>query len=494
MARSGPSLAWRMAAAIALTVGFYSLAVAIAVALLAVAILPWVLAGVSNIGVTIVCGLIGATILFAIFPRRVRFDPPGVRITGAEQLRLVTMVEDEARAIGARVPDEVYATLEANAAVAQRRGRRLMLLGLPLLYVLSERGIRAVIAHELAHYAGGDTRMGPWISRTFDGIARTIHHLTDDHIEEAWTRKVVRRPFVWYGDAFMRITAAILRRQEFAADALAARRGGRDAFCDALERIHSYAPAFDAYWHEEVVTVLNAGRRPPVLAGFGIYLRSSAIERLAVQQLEHESKAITDRYDSHPSLTERLAALNSLPPGDPDDSPPAHALLSHPEELEQALLATLLSPEVADMPALAWDDAARDVWLEQSRALTALHGEVLGAATIGDVGDRVRELGRIIGRLQQREPDLSVESARHVARMLLADALLVALEREGWELEARLGEPVSLHRGDACLEPFTIVRELGEDELQASTWRDRATELGIAEVPLAAARAEAEAA
>ncbi len=46
---AGPSLAGRFAAAIALTIGFYVLALAIAGGLLAVAILPWVLGGSGNI-------------------------------------------------------------------------------------------------------------------------------------------------------------------------------------------------------------------------------------------------------------------------------------------------------------------------------------------------------------------------------------------------------------------------------------------------------------
>ena len=41
-----------------------------------------------------------------------------------------------------------------------------MLVGLPLLQLVTERGLRAVIAHEYGHYAGGDTRLGPWIYRT----------------------------------------------------------------------------------------------------------------------------------------------------------------------------------------------------------------------------------------------------------------------------------------------------------------------------------------
>ena len=49
-----------------------------------------------------------------------------------------------------------------------------MIVGLPLLHLVSERGLRAVIAHEFGHYAGGDTKLGPWIHRTRAAIGRTI--------------------------------------------------------------------------------------------------------------------------------------------------------------------------------------------------------------------------------------------------------------------------------------------------------------------------------
>jgi heat shock protein HtpX len=473
-----------MAAAIALTVGFYTLAVLIAAALLALAILPWALGGAGNIWLSLGSLGLGLTILVAVFPRRIRFEPVGVRVTAAEQPRLVSTIDEEARATGARGPDEVYATLDANASVMQRRGRRVMFIGIPLLHLLSERGIRSVIAHEFGHYAGGDVRSGPWIARTYDGIARTIDHLTDDHVEEPWTLRVVRRPFVWYGSAFMRITAAILRREEFAADAAAARRVGRDAYVAALQRIHAYAPAFDAYWEHEVITVLQSGRRPPVLSGFGTYLRSSAIERLAGEHLEQRRQAVTDRYDSHPSLGERIGALDRLPPGDPDDSPPATALLRDPTRLEQDLLAELVAPEAAELPTLAWDDAAREVYLERAQALADRHGEVLGAATVGELADIVGDLGRVIGRLQQREPELTVEAAPHFAAALLTEALLVALVREGWTVEAGLGEPISVRRGDACIEPYAVVWQLRGDDVAAAGWRQRATELGIAALRL----------
>ncbi len=482
--RTGPSLAWRLAAAIALTIGFYTLAIAIAAALLAVAILPWVLGESSNVWVTLTCFVLGVTILVAIFPRRQKYEPQGVRLTAEKQPRLLAMIDEEARGTGARAPDEVYGTLEVNAAVAQTRGRRVMIVGLPLLHVLSERGLRGIIAHEFGHYAGGDTRLGPWIWRTYDGVARTIDHLSDEDGDEGWTQKAVRLPFIWYGRAFMRITAGIKRRQEFAADRMAANRAGRDTYAEALRRSHAYAPAFDAYWEHEVAAVLGAGRRPPVVAGFAAFLRTSAIDQAASSFLDDQMKEKTDPYDSHPSLSERLAALEDCAPGDADDSPPALDLVRDPETLERELLAALVHPEAADLPALAWDDVGREIYLERARALTGEHGEVLGDATVAELGDRAQELGPLAGRLQQREPELPPEAAADFAATLLAEALLVALADAGWTVDAGLAEPVTACRGDESVDPYEVVGKLRQDTAAADEWRERAAGLGIADLPL----------
>jgi heat shock protein HtpX len=485
MSRSGPSLAWRLAAAIALTVGFYTLALVMAAALLAVAILPWALGGGGNIWVTLTGVVLGLTILVAIFPRRQRFEPHGVRVRADDQPRLLAVIEEEAKAIGARAPDEVYATLEANASVMQvGRRRRVMFVGVPLLHILSERGMRGVIAHEFGHYAGGDTRLGPWIYRTYDGVARTVDYLSDEDGDEGWTQKAVRQPFIWYGNAFMRITAAIKRRQEFAADRVAVGRAGRDTWIETLRRTHAYGPAFDAYWEHEVSAVLLAGRRPPVVTGFGTYLHSSAIEQAADTYLDHQLKERTDRYDSHPSLSERIAAVESCEPGEADDSAPAMALLREPPALETDLLAALFGPEAAELPALAWDEVGREVYLERARALCAEHGEVLGDATVGDLADLTQALGRTAGRLQQRVPDLPPEAAPDFAATLLAEALLVALERDGWTIETALGEPLTLRRGEERLDPYEAVGALRSDSVAVAGWRARAIRLGISDLAL----------
>jgi len=486
---SGPSLKGRFAAAIALTIGFYALALTMAGGLVAVAILPWALGGGGNLWVTLTGLVLGVSILIAIFPRRDRFHPPGVRLTDAEQPRLMRLIDEEARACGERAPDEVYATLEVNAAVLEAgRRRRVMIVGLPLLQLVTERGLRGVVAHEFGHYAGGDTRLGPWIYRTREAIVRTVTHLSDDGGEEGWTQRAVRLPFIWYGKAFLRITNAISRRQEFAADALAAQRAGRDVHVETLRRIHAYAPAFDAYWMNEVVPVLDAGRRPPIGEGFTAFIHSNAVERAATEHLERElTEVVTDPYDSHPSLAERVAAVQDCPAGAPDDSPPADELLHDPVALETAQAAFLFGDEAAaKLRQVDWDAVGGEVYLERARGLVSAHGELLGSATAGRLDTLVGDIGRLAGRLQQREPDLPVEQATDFAAALIASGLLVALEGDGWSVEAPPGEPVICRRGDESVAPYVVVAELREGSVSVEAWRERAAALGVGELVLGA--------
>jgi hypothetical protein len=187
------------------------------------------------------------------------------------------------------------------------------------------------------------------------------------------------------------------------------------------------------------------------------------------------------RRRPHDRLPDRRRRRRGL---DAEGSSPALSLLRDPEALERALLAELVHPEAAELPALAWDDVGREVYLERARALCGEHGEVLGEATVAELGELARELGPIAGRLQQREPELPPEAAPDFAATLLAEALLVALAGAGWTVEAGLAEPVTAGRGDERLNPYEVVATLREDAVAAAGWRERAANLGIAELPL----------
>src|SRR5207237_2757266 len=200
--------------AIALTVGFYALALGLMAAMAFVLFRPRVP------GRALLFCVIGIVVIgVSIVPWPRRFEPPGPLLNPAGQPRLFAELQTVARAVGEAMPAEVYISPEMNAGVLQRGRRRVMVLGLPLMQALTVNEMRAVLAHEFGHYHGGDTRLGPWIYKTRAAIGRTLQGL-------AGYSAMLQKPFVWYGNMFLRISHAISRRQELTADQLAAQLYG----------------------------------------------------------------------------------------------------------------------------------------------------------------------------------------------------------------------------------------------------------------------------
>ena len=404
----GPSLAGRFALAIALTVGFYALALGMAAFLIGFPIWAFVTQDrIYNIWLEGLMVITGIGILRAVMPRRVPFTPDGIRVEPGEQPRLREAIADVAREVGDTPPDDVYLTLDVNAAVTQTGGplgsggRRVLFLGLPLMRVLSLAELRGVIAHEYGHYVGGDTRLGAWTYRTRLAVGRTLDRLSPE--DPSWFQKLVRLPFQWYAKAFMRVTSAISRRQEFAADALAARVAGRSAHRSGLEKIHATAPAYDAYFEQELVPVLNAGHRPPVADGFDRFLGTDGVRRatdeILAEQLEEDR---ADPYSSHPSLPQRLDFLEGLPgdEGDEDPSGPALELVDDVPDAERRLLRALASGPPPMLEPIAWDDVAEAVYLRDYRELVAQHGSSLGSAAVGELPASEAQLRELAERLR----------------------------------------------------------------------------------------------
>ena len=150
--------------------------------------------------------------------------------------------------------------------------------------------------------------------------------LSDDDGDDSWSQRAVRQPFIWYGNAFLRITAAISRRQEFAADALRRPpRRPRRLRRDAAARRTPTRPAFDALLGERGRrrSSTRAGGRRSADGFRRVHRARRRSSEAAAEHLERElHEGETDPYDSHPSLAERIAAIaGRAEPASPDDSP-----------------------------------------------------------------------------------------------------------------------------------------------------------------------------
>ncbi len=481
------SVAVRAALAVLLMVGFYLLALAIAGGLLFIPYAEWVYAHRLHPKLALLCVVGAGVILWAILPRIDRFDPPWPRLQPGEHPRLFALIRGVAQATGQAMPVEVYLDPDLNAWVAQRGGvmgvgsRRVMGIGLPLLDVLKTSQLRAVIAHEFGHYYGGDTKLGPWIYKTRGAIIRTVRSLAEGG------HSILYLPFLGYGKLFLRITNAVSRRQELSADALAARVAGRDAAASALRSIHGYALAFQPFLQSELEPVLGAGFRPPIAEGFARFLRagsiSTAVDRAVDEELRQGRK---DPYDTHPPLKERLAALDRLPPGvlPAAEDAPALGLLDRLPGLETDLLGAMAGPaKIRKLKPVAWDAVGGEVYLPMWTEHVGKHAAILKGVTAAGLPEAMADLpalGRRLGAGAKAPKDEA--AGRAVA--LLGAALALALVREGWTLRAEPGAAVSLRKGDAAVEPFKAVEELGTNTLDPAVWRARCDELGIAGLDL----------
>ncbi len=487
------SIAARAALALALMVGFYLLALGIAALLLAIPFLEVRYIGHVSGKLTLVAVMGAGTILWSILPRRDRFEDPGPRLDPAEHPRLFAAIREVARATGQAMPVEVFLVPQLNAWVAQRGGvmgfgsRRVMGLGLPLLQVLSVRQLRAVLAHEFGHYHGGDTRLGPWIYLTRAAIGRSIAQLERQG-------SALAKPFRWYGNAFLRITHAVSRRQEYTADALAARTVGAAPQREALRILYGTAGAFDRYWQDELVPALQRGLLPPLASGYRHYLAAPPVvpqvEESVRQALE---QGVSDPYDTHPSLAERLAALEGMPDGAaPDGDPSAITLFDDVPALERRLVTFLAGPEATFEP-VGWEQMGERLWRPFWRDRAAQHAAGLRGLTPADLPPCAADLSPLVVRFgfTAEGEEISTEQVQGAA-WVVGVALCTALADRGWTISALPGEDVVLRSDAGALQPFTLMRDLDAGTLSAGEWLLLCERAGITRLDLGAAVAPPE--
>lgn len=482
---AGPSLTQRAVIAVALLVGFYVLGTAIAAGLVAIPWALWHYTDHVNLKIALFCVVGAGAILWGLLPRPDRFTPPGPELSATDQPELFALLRDVADRTKQEMPARVFLVGALNAWVAQRGGvmgigsQRMMGVGLPLLQSLSVPEFRGVIAHEFGHYHGGDTALGPWLYRTRAAIGRTLETLA--HHSEA-----LMKPFEWYGNAFLRVTHAISRRQEFVADAVAAGIVGREPMQSGLRTIHALAGAYDAYWYTEVVPALQSGWHPPVAAGFAHFV---SVPRVATQVNEAldaalASTAAADPYDTHPPLAERLAALDSAAAGgEAPDRRPAISLLRDVPALEAQLLGFITEGKA--LHATPWEAVADHVYIPAWHETRGHFLPRLAGWTVANLASFAGNPPRLAEAWQVQIPqDASIADATGQVGSAVGSCLASALVVAGATVHTLPGEPVVLRFAGAELRPFELGHGLCARDANPGAWMASVEALGITAVPL----------
>jgi Zn-dependent protease with chaperone function len=415
--RSAP-LALRALVSVALLVGLFVLGFGVVLALIGVNVLLYVAA--DRIQFALVAAALAAIAAMGrglLAMLRKAPDPlDEIVVPASEEPDLHDRLRRLAEQVGTRPPDRVVMTAEVNAYVREFgplmglvRGKRTLAIGAPLLDVLTVSQLEAVLAHELGHLAGGDTRLGPLTFKTSQATVRMI---------QSFRGHPLARVFVAYWKLQNRVSAGVRRGQELVADRAAVRVAGRQAAADALHRIDLAATAEVLYREGYLGPLLKAGCRPlDVRDGLHALLRSpSRAEELSRYVADRQGDA--DPWASHPPTPERIRRVAAL--ADPADvvvdARPARALWSHADH---------------------WTRLAHERWLELVTG--GVHYESVEWSSFGDHTavaihrTRAAEVDRALARLGLPPGIAGLREALDRGREAALAGELVA---EGWRTPA----------------------------------------------------------
>ncbi|MER6944982.1 M48 family metallopeptidase [Nonomuraea sp. NPDC000554] len=423
--------AFRAALAFALLAGFYVLVGLIVAAAVFFDVLLIVDFHANALKAAIVLTLAAGALVRALImvSRRGGGEQPGVPVTREHEPALWQAVEDLAQRVRTAPPDEIRLVPEVNAAVSEdtrflglKATRRRMYIGLPLLQTLTVDEMRAVLGHELGHYSGAHTRLGAPVYRGRVSLIATVQGLGN--------HPFFQRLFTLYAKLYMRVSQAVSRRQELEADQFAVAIGGRKAMAEALRKIHNTALAWDLYASGYLSMTGAGGYRPASVFGGFHALMSDDTRQAEVSRLSEQPEE-SSPYDSHPSLAERLAAIELLPePQHVPDPRSALMLLRDPNVAVQAVEQSMWTPEaLTGLRAVSWEELVAQ-GMYAARNAEALHDlAVAGQQVMGATRPYLDAAFEAIARGQQAAlEDRLREHGWNPSETLLSGVLGQALE------------------------------------------------------------------
>lgn len=244
--------------------------------------------------------------------------PEGIALPRGAAPVLEARVREIRRALRAPRVDTILLTDQFNAAVTQvpRLGifgapRTYLMLGLPLLYALGPRQFDAVLAHEFGHLSGAHPKLGLWVHRVGGVWNMLLQQLEQSR---SWGKGLFERFFKWYVPRLNAYGFVMSRRDEYAADADAARVTSPEAMGEALVALELRAVSYTRYFWPRVWERAEHEPQPPAtswsLLTTAFRGNDDAPERQVALRFGLRRRSIPD--DTHPSLRERLHALGLL--------------------------------------------------------------------------------------------------------------------------------------------------------------------------------------
>jgi Zn-dependent protease with chaperone function len=386
---------------------------------------------------------VGMSLALFIFALFIRVSvPEGYELTAEEAPELFRLISQIGSALAAPKPHKVILTGDINAAVvdlprfALFGSRRWLIIGLPLLHLLSQDEVRALLAHEFAHFSRRHGRLQLWPIRlraTWEFLA------TNAKQSGLWISPLIVPFYHWYEPRLQRRVQELSRRHEFESDRMAGDIAGGEAAGAGLLRISLAAEYESRVVAKDLLHGTVESPEPPAdglsrtMSGLREYRRHPQLHETLRAMLSEEATA----EDTHPSLRDRLHALGCSRLVDLDQSQVANFLAE-----QTPAIASLLSPSVVSRIEEhlnhAWATEKRSDWVDLHTAATVgasdvSSSEVKWARAKWAASCSQAEVAiPIVRDLLQHEPEHGL--GRSLLGSLLINSFDVAHQEEGRQL------------------------------------------------------------
>ena len=307
---------------------------------------------------TYAIGIVGTFLYLVLRPLFVKIEPPaGIEISAGQAPELFTTINALRCKLGAPRVDHVLITADLNACIMQlpRLGilgwpRNYLMVGMPLMKSLTCEQFKAVLAHEFGHLAKGHGIVSHSIYRQRLRWSRLMAVLEASQSKG----RFLFMPFLnWFVPYFGAFSFPLARANEYEADAISVRLTSSHAIAEALTSIEVvggylsdfYWPLIDAEFGEQ-----SQPRREPYFEMSDAFA-TRLDKATSLLWLDPAIARQTTSEDTHPALSERLAAIGEQPsfsPPEPGQS--ADGLLGPSLEVTTKALDT------------KWKDSILSVW------------------------------------------------------------------------------------------------------------------------------------
>lgn len=264
--------------------------------------------------------------------RKSRFEL-AMSISSDQQPRLWSLVRQVCRTLRTSEPDAVILHAEPTFFVQTGKlkvingkvERKVLSIGLPSLNTLSTKELRAILAHEFAHFTGNDTLYSSLVLPIYLGTQASMNRLLSEIRNKSETAQsaiagfFIKMPmFIPYAiifaylKLFQLLDMKLSRMREKRADYIAAIVCGSEAFSNSLRKVTVFSRAFYSASRDQIIDLLKEDK---------IFVNCYSAFRSSLPQLwesfpELEAATLSEKEEllsSHPLLRTRLEYVPSVP-------------------------------------------------------------------------------------------------------------------------------------------------------------------------------------